>query len=232
MERKSVALKQLDEAGTGVAVFASLGVIDRDGDVTLPGAFGEQRVKLLPAHDWSHVPIGDARIYERADEAVAEFRLNLEIEAAREWHAALKFDLRDEQPIQQWSYGFDVLKDSRGEHDGKRVRRLEKLRVYEVSPVVVGAGVATRTLAVKSARQLAEQIEDVRAELSALAERIAGLKRLRAAEGRDLSAARREELARVKSALDELLAASQGLCDDEAAETARRLYSEFALARR
>ena len=35
------------DKGEVSAVFSTFGVKDHDGDVTLPGAFGEQRVKLL-----------------------------------------------------------------------------------------------------------------------------------------------------------------------------------------
>lgn len=144
-------LKALDDAGVGSAVFATLGVIDKDGDVTLPGAFGSQDVVIVPAHDWTHVPIGRATIREHGNEAIADFRLNLDIAAARDWHAALKFDLATGRPLQEWSYGFHVSRESRGEHGGRQVRFLEALDVHEVSPVLLGAGVGTRTLAAKTA---------------------------------------------------------------------------------
>nr|WP_272925814.1 HK97 family phage prohead protease [Streptomyces sp. SID3212] len=51
----------------------------------------------------------------------------------------------------EWSYGFDVLDAQPGVFDGKDVRVLTGLKVFEVSPVLVGAGVNTRTLSVKSA---------------------------------------------------------------------------------
>jgi hypothetical protein len=51
---------------------------------------------------------------------------------------------------QAWSYGFDIADSDVGEFDGRRVRYLKRLKVFEVSPVLRGAGVNTRTLAVKS----------------------------------------------------------------------------------
>lgn len=149
-ERKpTVTIKQMGDDGSGLARIATMNVIDKDGDVTRPGAFGEQHVKLLPAHNWGHVPLGKARMFEHADEALAEFQLNLESTAGREWHSALKFDLNNGQPVQEWSYGFSVLKASNGEFENQRVRFLESLKVHEVSPVVVGAGVNTSTLTIK-----------------------------------------------------------------------------------
>jgi hypothetical protein len=51
---------------------------------------------------------------------------------------------------QAWSCGFDIADSDVGDLDGQRVRYLKRLRVSEVSPVLRGAGVNTRTLAVKS----------------------------------------------------------------------------------
>jgi len=223
-------IKRVSDKGVGLAVFATLGVVDRDGDVTLPGAFGEQTVKVLPAHDWGHVPIGKARIFEQGNEAMAEFTLNLEIEAARDWHAALKFDLLD-QPTQQWSYGFEIVKSSLGQIDGKSVRYLESLRVHEVSPVVIGAGLGTRTLAMKHGdRSVIAQIADVRAEIESLAARMAAIKALRAADGRRLSQDRCEDLDRIKAAIAALLPLADELTRSADAEV-RRAYSAFVLRR-
>ena len=64
MDRKGAAyeIKELNEAGEGSLAFASLNVRDRDGDVPLPGAFGEQVAAMVPAHDWTEAPIGKALI--------------------------------------------------------------------------------------------------------------------------------------------------------------------------
>lgn len=224
-------LKALDDAGKGMAVFATLNVIDKDGDVTLPGAFGEQLAKVVPAHDWGHVPLGKARIFESANEAIADFGLNLEIEAARDWHAALKYDLADGKPLQEWSYGFDILEWSGGEFEGKSVRFLKKLKVHEVSPVIVGAGEGTRTLTIKG-RKLSDHVNDVCVELDELIVRVRDLKRLRAAEGRGISKERYAQLRELKAALDRLSSASietgeiLGAEPAELAE-ARKLYSQF-----
>src|SRR5690606_30998985 len=51
----------------------------------------------------------------------------------------------------QWSYGFDIVKHSFGEFEGRQVRFLERVKVHEVSPVLVGAGVGVRTLVAKAA---------------------------------------------------------------------------------
>ena len=144
-------LKELNE-GRGRAVFATLNVIDKDGDVTLPGAFGEQRAKLVGAHQW-HLPnIGVATIREEGDLAIADFEFYLGMESAKEWYEALRRNYENGVP-QEWSYGFDVLEEETGDYQGKRVRYLKRLKVHEVSPVMVGAGEGTMTLAVKDLKR-------------------------------------------------------------------------------
>lgn len=145
-----VELKQIDDEGSGLARIATLDVIDADNDLTVKGAFGEQHVKVLPTHNWGSIPLGKARVFEKGKDALAEFQLNLETAVGKEWHSALKFDLADGKPLQEWSYGFSVLKSKFEERDEGRIRILEELKVHEVSPVVIGSGVDTGTLAIKS----------------------------------------------------------------------------------
>lgn len=145
-------VKELGEKGEGQAVIATLGVVDRDGDLTEPGAFGEQTVPMVFAHDWvSRPPIGKATIREEGNEAVARFRLNLKTEGGREVYEALRFDLEHGPAKQAWSYGFSIpeggAKD--GVFENQPVRFLKKLKLHEISPVLLGAGVDTRTVAMK-----------------------------------------------------------------------------------
>ena len=44
-------IKQLDESGEGTIVFATLNQPDKDNDILLPGAIGEQVVPVMAAHD-------------------------------------------------------------------------------------------------------------------------------------------------------------------------------------
>ncbi len=162
MNHKSFYVKQLEGDGTGSAVFATLNVVDKDGDVTLPGAFGKQTAVVVPTHDWSSVPLGKGTTREAGDEAIVDFKLNLDSPTAKEWHSALKFDLDEGPRKQEWSYGFDILEESRGEFKGEQVRFLKSLRIHEVSPVLVGAGVNTRTLSMKEKGiKLSDQFQQV-----------------------------------------------------------------------
>lgn len=141
--------KGMNDKGEGTVVFATFDVIDKDGDVTLPGAFGTQTASIVPAHNWGHVPIGKAYIYEQGNEALADIKLNLEIPSARDWYHQLKHDMENGTPVQEWSYGYEVIEHEMGTHGGQNVRILKKLKVYELSPVIVGAGVNTRTTDIK-----------------------------------------------------------------------------------
>jgi hypothetical protein len=134
------------------AVVATLGKIDADGDVTVPGFFGRQDVQVVPVHDWNHVPIGKGVVYEQGDQAIADMQLNLGIPQARAWWEAFKFDLQHPPALQQFSYGYTV-KDGgsfEGHFGGRKVRFLQPLPngspgvvVHEAGPVMLGAGVDT-----------------------------------------------------------------------------------------
>ena len=191
--RKSgIALKEMDDEGHGLARIATLSAIDHDGDTYAKGAFagenGDQWAQILAAHNWGTVPLGKARVFERGDEALAELHLNLDTAAGKEWHAALKFDLNgDAASIQEWSYGFRVLDASHEDRDGEKVRVLKRLKVFEVSPVVQGAGFNTGTLVMKGAalkgerferltEDLAEILSSIKADPTALS--AAGLKQI------------------------------------------------------
>ena len=148
MHKKAYAVKKLGDSGEGVLVFATLNTIDKDGDVSLNGAFGEQVVPMVAAHDWESVPMGKARIYEADGEARADFALNLGTTLGRNWYNALKFDLDNPPALQNYSFGFSIPTggSEMGEFDGQRVRFLKRVTVHEVSPVLLGAGVNTRTV--------------------------------------------------------------------------------------
>jgi hypothetical protein len=165
MEYKSFT-PQVKAAGEGKAtvVIATLLTKDRDGDVLLPGAFGEQVVPVVPAHDWKSPAIGKARIRESRQEAIAEIDFYLTTEAGKNWYHAIKEDFDRPPPTQQYSWGFSVGPQNfhHGEHEGQRVRFLKAtedgkpLQIHEVSPVLVAAGVQTRSVSVKAFDDLPE----------------------------------------------------------------------------
>lgn len=154
MNTKTLTIEKIDEAGKGVARIALLSAVDSDGDTYAKGAFGwkeggGQWVQMIPAHNKQAMPFGKAWLREDGDQALAEFTLNLDTQAGKEWHAALKFDLETGSPVQEWSYGYRVLDAAKERRDGKMVRLIKQLDVFEISPVLRGAGVGTGTISLK-----------------------------------------------------------------------------------
>lgn len=149
--KKSLDVKITDEsAGLVSAVFSTLNVKDSDGDVTLPGAFregAEVRISAYNHASWGAgmLPVGKGTIRTTDSEAILEGRFFLDTEAGRDTFTVVK----ELGSLGEWSYGFDVLDSEFGEHAGEPVQFLKSLEVHEVSPVILGAGVGTRTLSAK-----------------------------------------------------------------------------------
>lgn len=174
MKIKGMTIEKMDEAGTGRARIAQLSAIDSDGDTYAPGAFswkagGGQWVNMIPAHDRRAMPFGKAWLHEEGDWCVADLYLNLDTQAGKDWHATLKFDLAKGTPVQEWSYGYQVLDAVQEQRDGKYVQILKKLDVDEISPVLRGAGVGTGTLSMKSAELKAAKFAPLIGNLAEMA---------------------------------------------------------------
>ena len=152
----------LSADGSGQFVVATLKTIDLDGDVTMPGFFGKQSVALLPAHDHTHVPLGKGKLFERGDKALVEFQFNLKVTAARDWFEAIKFDFEHPPALQQYSYGYRTYPDGhrKGTWNGRTANILQPRKdgspgayVFEVSPVLLAAGISTRTTTVTGSQR-------------------------------------------------------------------------------
>lgn len=151
-ERKSLQVEIKDaEKGIVEAVFATMEVKDNDNDWTLPGAFGEQNVRVSSYghRSWmGDLPVGRGKIREEGKKAVAEIQFFMSTTHGREHFEVVK-GMGD---LQEWSYGYDVDETGELTEDLRQKgvdRVLKKLKVHEVSPVLLGAGVGTETLSVK-----------------------------------------------------------------------------------
>ncbi|MBY0393260.1 MAG: HK97 family phage prohead protease [Novosphingobium sp.] len=205
MQIKSITIEKMDEAGTGRARIAQLSAIDKDGDTYAKGAFswksgGGQWVQIIPAHNKQAMPFGKAWLHEEGDWAVADFTLNLDTQAGKDWHAALAFDLKTGSPVQEWSFGFQTLKSARVQRGNKSARELQQLDVFEISPVLRGAGVGTGTLGVKSAELKEAAFAPLIGSLAELAEAVT-------ADPAVLSETGRKQLGDIHTALGTALAA-------------------------
>lgn len=195
-----------DDKGTVRAVIATLGVIDKDGDVTLPGFFGDQPTAIADNHDRGRVG-GKGRIFEKDDEAIFEGNYFVETIEGREQFLTAKA-MGD---LQEWSYGFHLKEGGwrPGEHDGRSVRFLTPtpdgdpgVRVGEVSTVIVGAGEGTRTIAIKSqGLRFVEQAEQTAQAVELLYARADEIRALRAEKGTALGVDAVARLLEVKTRL-------------------------------
>lgn len=235
MDIKSFEIKSIDDEGVGLARIATLNIIDSDDDITRPGAFGEQQARVQPTHDWAAVPLGKARIFEKGDEVLAEFKLNLDTQTGKDWHSALKFDLSNGRPLQEWSYGYTVKKSHIEDHDGKNIRVLTEVDVHEISPVLRGAGVGTGTISIKSDKSglsLLDQLSEAIGAVEAVTSRLKEIKQLRAQDGRTIgkdSKMSEAQLYTCVAALKSLLGSASGEPDDP--HIPYRLMAQFEGAR-
>lgn len=143
---------KLDEAGRVRVAFAQLNVIDSDGDLTHPGAFP---TKDVPMSAFGHtswggeLPPGRGSVKEVGDWGVFEGQFFLDTSGGRDTYLTVKAMAG----LQEWSYGYEATEFDFGKSDGRQIRNLRKLDVFEVSPVLKGAGIGTHTLDVKSSKR-------------------------------------------------------------------------------
>ncbi len=146
-----VEIKDADK-GQVQAVFSTFDVIDADGDVTDANAFEDGAPVRISAYghaSWiGALPVGRGVIRASEKQAVLEGQFFLGTTHGRDTFETIK----EMDDLQEWSYGYDVLEAGEGDFEEQQVRFLRKLKVHEVSPVLLGAGVDTRTLAVKGAK--------------------------------------------------------------------------------
>ncbi len=229
MITKSLNQVEIKDADRGEvkAIFSTFGVVDRDGDITMPGAFEDGTAVRISAYghkSWEGLlPVGKGVIRTTDAEAILEGRFFLNTTAGRDTFEVVK----EMGPLQEWSYGFDIEEFSYEERGDSRVRILEKSRVHEVSPVLLGAGVGTRTLAVKGADPLkfGEEAQAVVAAVGSLTDRAADVMAKRREKGKGLGADSSALLELVNAELKRL--ADVLATGDDAPDVSREAEREF-----
>lgn len=157
MDSKQLVRVEIKDAAKGEveAVFATLNTKDKDNDVTPPGAFTDGapvRISAFGHKSWEGaLPVGKGTIREIGNEAVFKGQFFMNTTSGRDTFEVVKQMLEDGGPGMEWSYGYTVKDSEQGEFKGESVRFLKELEVHEVSPVMQGAGVGTRTVGVKQA---------------------------------------------------------------------------------
>jgi len=232
-EQKAKDLLSFNEAeGKVSAVFSVFNEIDSDGDVVLPksirSGYGDKGVVMCWGHDWKHI-IGKGVIRNEDSQAVFHGEFNMNTTAGKEAYETVKA-MGD---IQQWSFGFEVNDSERGmfTKDGQEteVRFLKDVKVWEVSPVLVGANQNTHTLAVKEkdlkeedivdevdtefeevkevkdvGLRFTDEVDNLLIKMTALLKRAKELTALRLGKEKTLSEDSTEALTSLKDALEEM----------------------------
>lgn len=178
LELKSFTTIEIKDEAKGLveAIVATLGVIDKDFEVITATAIKDESKVTVSSYGHDIVfgdglPAGKGHLYIEDDRAVFKGKMFLGTQRGRETFEVLKEMGAD----QQWSFGFRVLgseiPDEAWQKKGAR-RILTKLDAFEVSPVLIGAGVGTRTVSAKAAEgPTAEEIEAEQKAALELAER-------------------------------------------------------------
>ncbi|CAK0773925.1 conserved hypothetical protein [Gammaproteobacteria bacterium] len=221
-ESKSIQFK-VDEFGKVSASIATFGVVDHDDDIVEATAFKDgQEVAMVWSHNWDK-PVGKGVIRVMPTEAVFEGSFFMDTIDGQEAYKTVKAM----DNLQEWSWGFRTMKSTWEQRGDAMIRHLIETEVYEVSPVLKGAGMGTRTLAIKGRLSLKEQIEYVQEIVDSLGERVRSLKGLREADGREISEEKREEIRllakSLRDAAEELEAGTVKLVD------ASQEYAKFLL---
>lgn len=168
MEAKQLKAVEVSPDGEVEAVFSTFDVVDLDDDIVLPGAIRHgQRVAIST---WNHgswnpgqPPIGIGTIHTTPTEAILRGRFLLNTAGGRDTFEAVAAMAK--AGLGEWSYSLNDVVSTQRTYDGKRVRVISSVHVLEVSPVMRGASVNTRTLSAKDR----ELLEDVRRKVDTLA---------------------------------------------------------------
>ena len=209
---KTVSMKAVDEVeGKVEAVFSNFNEVDSDGDVVLPNAiksgYGDRGVAMVWAHDWKRV-IGRGEIVDDGTKAIFKGQFIMDTQEGKDAYNTVKA-MGD---LQQWSFGYEVLDSEKGmfkkDSDTEiEVRYLNDVKVWEVSPVLVGANQNTYTMAVKQdkpkGKKFSEEVEDVLTTLTSLVKRARELTALRLSKDKSLSEESTELITDLQDALQE-----------------------------
>lgn len=150
------------EQGEVTAVVATLGVVDKDGDVILPGAVpaGGAKVKVSGYnHDIvteGAAPVGKGTITEVGDKLIFQGKFFLSTTRGRDaFHTVKEMGVDGE-----WSFGFPRQVKTAELTDEWKIqgarRLIAGLRPIEASPVIVGAGIGTQTVSAKAAETIVD----------------------------------------------------------------------------
>jgi len=231
-------LKDLDEKNrTATGIFAVHGNVDSGGDMSMNGSFGKRledgsrdRVKFLWGHNAMNPPIASikaisevgrdalpAKVLEWAPDATGG------VEVTRKYYDGVPlsdwvFKAIQEKDITEMSYAYDIREEGKKKlDDGRDVRILQDVELYDISDVNWGMNPATagvKGLPV-TGTTFAQHSALVAATIEEFAARVMDRKNFREQEGRTLSEATRERLAKMTSEIEAILRETQPMADEK-----------------
>jgi hypothetical protein len=210
-ERKSFAFVEFKMAddGTFKALVAPFNDEDKQGDITLPGAFGKQNI-IISAYghgSWDGaLPVGKGIIYDGEKGGVVEGEFFCDenkgckpTKAGNETYRTVK----NLGGLQEWSYALPEIDFEYTQQNGHTVRVLKHISVNEACPVLMGAGNGTETLAIKahSGLKLIDHVKTVTANVEQVVERIKEVAAKREADDTLISPTTMQEVQAMKAQL-------------------------------
>jgi len=135
--------------------------VDSYKDVIMPGAFKKSiendidNIKMFFNHDWSSVPIGTINQLKE-DEKGLYFEAQLN-------NTALAVDVKEgikTGAVNKMSIGFITEKSENGEIEGKTVRKLKEIKLFEISPVNFPANEKADITGYKNRGELMDNINE------------------------------------------------------------------------
>lgn len=234
MEYKSIPqFTKAIEDRTVTGIFAVHGNVDDGGDRSWPGSFadpkiaGRDRAVFLWQHDSSAPPVAKLNYIREVNrselpESVTAYAPDATggVEVSRSYLDTPRGEevLKGLQAgaIREMSYAYDVSQfDFEKTEDGKQIRNLRRVQLYDVSDVNWGMNPATAGMKeIKRLLETGTPFEDhadgVESVLAAFAKRAAHMQGVRGKEGRVLSDANRK---RIESLLTSLQAVTNDLTE-------------------
>ncbi|HXH82561.1 MAG TPA: HK97 family phage prohead protease [Candidatus Tectomicrobia bacterium] len=151
LEYKAVT-PDLSDDGRFSAIVATFGAIDRSGDVIVREAFARslgRDVPVLLGHQWqTGIIVGAGRVKATPGEAVLEGRFIVDDDHIYGRMAYAQAKALGH--LQQFSIGFQTLDAVQERREGKTVRVIRDLELFEVSLVPVGAQPGARVVDIKA----------------------------------------------------------------------------------
>lgn len=162
-------IKAMNEDGSFTGIASVYGVEDSYGDIIEKGAFTKTiqenpEIPLLWQHDDSEV-IGKGTVTEQNGKVMISAQLDMEDSTAQKAYRKIKNKL-----VKGLSIGFQIVKKTVGEENGRYIRRIQELKLMEVSIVTFPALAQAQITQVKQRDEIAERLKAVEAQISALAE--------------------------------------------------------------